>query len=83
MWVDCRSATGQVAKTWGTEKQDEERTRIFIKSFLTKGTEVLKAAAVVCTVAPVFVPLLHQFGGEVEPASSLIKAAKEACRVKT
>lgn len=71
-----------MAKAWGTERQDEERTRTFIKENLTKGAEILQAAAVVCTVAPVVVPLLHQFGGEVGPANLLIEAAKEACQIK-
>jgi len=73
---------GQVGKSWGTQELDQLKAQEVIEKRLKKEKLTLQAAAVACSAAPLVIPLLRQFGTEMDPVSDVISQAKSACTRK-
>lgn len=70
---------GQVGRSWGTQEIDEEKAANLIEKLLKPQGLTLHAAAVACAAAPLVVPLLQQFGLDINPPSEVVSAATLAC----
>lgn len=72
---------GQVGKSWGTQLADEEKAAEMIDKLLKGRGLTLQAAAAACAAAPLVVPLLSQFGTEMNSAAEVINDAAISCRI--
>lgn len=72
---------GQVGKSWGSQLSDEERAAEMIEKLLKSRGLTMQAAAVACVAAPLIVPLLSQFGTEINSPAEVINEASMACRI--
>lgn len=72
---------GQVGKSWGTQLADEEKAAEMIEKLLKGRGLTLQAATAACVAAPLVVPLLSQFGTEMNSAAEVISDAAISCRI--
>lgn len=75
-----KNLAGQVGKSWGTKEVDEAKAAEVIDRLLKQRNLTLQAAAVACAASPLIIPLLAQFGTEMNPVPQVIAEATQACR---